>query len=571
MGFSSSQLVVLKKCSRSILYKLSSNDDNRQERRRLSIKKEEKCGEMNAAPDLANQCKKDQPQPTQSSHVSTEQHQKLQDINACAAAAETNTCCTMQIKNTYSHRLSRLDPQASRSVPDIQINRSSSHGDLPPLNIMQSKQQPSKKPTSTSTPVTPIQSTFNDNNDRFNLTYSKSSASNNSSSSCSEEEEAITPSTCASGPWLSADEMKYDKNAMITRRSKSQGNRTMMMMMMMMMEAKPIPCSSSSSFFPITNNRGSTSTKTTTTTAKKANQDRSHSQSSSSSSSLDMKSIFGKSEFRKKESKAIRMWHTTVEQLMTQRKMTIALEQQRQQPDKATKCLTEKDLAVARFIISELYYTEKSYYQFLMFIRSNYMEPMQTASRSRVPLVKPADVHVLFYHLPDLISLSEKLLGKLEIYANDVGGSPGTAIGQIFKDMEDDFAVFLKYAIHYQGHMKAIRRASNTGYAIKIDHESKTCRKENNRLGLADYLIAPFQRVPRYELLLKDLLKHTHIPRQDSSNAHDLVVAKSIISGLAAAMNMVQEKISKSLFSPSFYLFSTQSTSNLLTVDQPAS
>lgn len=131
------------------------------------------------------------------------------------------------------------------------------------------------------------------------------------------------------------------------------------------------------------------------------------------------------------------------------------------------------------------------------------MEPMQIASQSKNPLVKPADVHVLFYHLPDLISMSEKLLGKLDIYANDVGGSPGSAIGQIFKDMEDDFAVFLKYAIHYQGHMKAIRRASNTGYAIKIDRESKTCRKENNRLGLADYLIAPFQRVPRYELLLK--------------------------------------------------------------------
>lgn len=142
------------------------------------------------------------------------------------------------------------------------------------------------------------------------------------------------------------------------------------------------------------------------------------------------------------------------------------------------------------------------------------MEPMQNASQLKNPLVKPADVPILFYHLPDLIFMSEKLLGKLEIYAengpiNDVS-SPGIAIGQIFKEMKDDFAVFLKYAIHYQGHMKAIRRASNTGYVIKIDRESKNCRKENNRLGLADYLIAPFQRVPRYELLLKGKYNGSH-------------------------------------------------------------
>jgi len=106
--------------------------------------------------------------------------------------------------------------------------------------------------------------------------------------------------------------MNYDKNASTTRRSKSQGNRTMMMLMM---EAKPSP------LFPITDG--------TAATTKKVNLDRSHSQSSSSSSSLDSKSIFGKSEFRKKESKAIRMWHTTVEKLMTQRRLSTSPEQQR--------------------------------------------------------------------------------------------------------------------------------------------------------------------------------------------------------------------------------------------------
>lgn len=137
---------------------------------------------------------------------------------------------------------------------------------------------------------------------------------------------------------------------------------------------------------------------------------------------------------------------------------------------------------------------------------------MQIASHLKPPPVKPSDVHVLFYHLPGLVSMSEKLLYNLEMYAEGglydvtVEECPGKAIGRIFKDLEQELVVFLKYAIHYQGHMKSIRRASNTRYVMNIDRTSRKDHHNNyNRLGLADYLIAPFQRVPRYELLLKGI------------------------------------------------------------------
>jgi hypothetical protein len=140
------------------------------------------------------------------------------------------------------------------------------------------------------------------------------------------------------------------------------------------------------------------------------------------------------------------------------------------------------------------------------------MEPMQIASQLKTPLVKSNDVHVLFYHLPDLISMSEKLLYNLEMYIeldsrDATVKCPGEAIGRIFKDLEQELVVFLKYAIHYQGHMKSIRRASTTGYVLNIDRTRRREHSNYNRLGLADYLIAPFQRVPRYELLLKGITK----------------------------------------------------------------
>lgn len=133
------------------------------------------------------------------------------------------------------------------------------------------------------------------------------------------------------------------------------------------------------------------------------------------------------------------------------------------------------------------------------------MEPLCAASQSRNPLVRFNDVRSLFYCLPSLISMSEKLLFKLEECMKDLDKSsscPGQTIGLIFKDLEQDFVVFVKYAVHYQCHMKSIRRASHSGLILKIDIDLKNSRK-NNRLGLDDYLIAPFQRVPRYGLLIR--------------------------------------------------------------------
>lgn len=133
---------------------------------------------------------------------------------------------------------------------------------------------------------------------------------------------------------------------------------------------------------------------------------------------------------------------------------------------------------------------------------------MQIESQTKNSLVKSNDVYVLFNPLSELIMMSENLLLKLdELYHGttllpDV--IPGLDIGRIFKELEHYFGAFLKYTVHYHAHLKAIRQASNTGYMLNIDRIAKALKTEDNRrLGLDDYLIAPFQRVPRYGLLIK--------------------------------------------------------------------
>lgn len=308
MGFSSSQLVILKRCSKSIFKKLSlsNTDGNRRECNAIETHKVLSIEDYysgtkptNAIPDLMHQ-KKDL-------HL----HANISTKHAFAENESTDiNADNIRIKKPHPNRLLEFD-QVSRSIPDIQTNR---NDNILSVRALERYEYEQNRPASISTPGIPVQSILHDN-DRFDLTYSESTTSNNSCS-CSEEEEeeAISPSICTSGQWLSTESTNTTN-----RRSKSQENRTMIMI--------PSP-------FPNTDNYVnifSTPATISYSTMKNNNLDRSHSQNSCfSTSSLDnlsSKSIFGESEFHRKESKAIRMWHTTVEKLAMQRRIAIALEQ----------------------------------------------------------------------------------------------------------------------------------------------------------------------------------------------------------------------------------------------------
>lgn len=68
-----------------------------------------------------------------------------------------------------------------------------------------------------------------------------------------------------------------------------------------------------------------------------------------------------------------------------------------------------------------------------------------------------------------------------------------------------------------------------------------------------------------------DLLKHTNTSIKDGIPTHSLIEAKHIINALAATMNRVQEKISTSVFSASFYSSNSQSILNLVIPEQSSS
>lgn len=237
----------------------------------------------------------------------------------------------------------------------------------------------------------------------------------------------------------------------------------------------------------------------------------------------------------KREAKAIQIWKAGTMALLEAGPTQVAMEHYKS-PEKI-----EKDALMRRFIIQEIYTTEKSYLKNLLIVKTKFMDPMVEAAKLGSPLVRSQDLPILFAHLDDATNISSKIIKRFEHYKEYSGmlwrQSP-LRVGKIFIDLNDEMGCYVKYALDYHSLEKALKRAVRNVEYQKFNQDSIN-NLETNRMGLADYLIMPIQRATRYGLLLKDLKKHTDVNNPDYN---DLDVAIKMINALAIAMNHAQKR-----------------------------
>ncbi|KAI7854861.1 Dbl homology domain-containing protein [Circinella umbellata] len=189
---------------------------------------------------------------------------------------------------------------------------------------------------------------------------------------------------------------------------------------------------------------------------------------------------------------------------------------------------TTNHQAIQTFILNELYTTETSYHRLLDLISKKYMKPMITAMKNKDPLLikKSGDIPILFGHLSQLLKVSQELIHSLE---------QRIPVEHVFITLQEELTVFLLYAVHYKTYFKTIRKACQTNVLLLSIERECLARRDTNRMGIADYLIAPIQRVPRYCLLLQDLLKHT---QSTDPSYNELCTAFKMMTTLASVMNI---------------------------------
>ncbi|KAJ1940601.1 hypothetical protein EC988_006987, partial [Linderina pennispora] len=175
---------------------------------------------------------------------------------------------------------------------------------------------------------------------------------------------------------------------------------------------------------------------------------------------------------------------------------------------KARRQKTKAELeAKRRNVIMELISTERSYVAKLRALIDIYAVPLRSAARSANNALIPAyDAHVIFGNIERVYEVNERFLGDLEAWHRGEM-DPKETIGSLCRDHFVDFHVYKRYINGYHHALECSRalEAKSPLYAgfLQKAREREECRK----LGISDLLIMPVQRIPRYTLLLTDLLK----------------------------------------------------------------
>uniref|UniRef100_A0A8C5DYA0 Phosphatidylinositol 3,4,5-trisphosphate-dependent Rac exchanger 1 protein n=1 Tax=Gouania willdenowi TaxID=441366 RepID=A0A8C5DYA0_GOUWI len=149
-------------------------------------------------------------------------------------------------------------------------------------------------------------------------------------------------------------------------------------------------------------------------------------------------------------------------------------------------------------VLNEIVNTERDYVRTLLFL--------QSVSLSSAPTTFP---RILFSNIEDILELHKEVLSAVEAGLQPEP-QPQHALGHIFLQFVSAFSVYGEYC---SNHEKALRLLMELNKIPNIRTFLLHCMllggKKSTDIPLEGYLLTPIQRICKYPLLLKELLKRT--------------------------------------------------------------
>jgi len=172
-------------------------------------------------------------------------------------------------------------------------------------------------------------------------------------------------------------------------------------------------------------------------------------------------------------------------------------------------------------IVTEILTTERAYVSQLEQLLTNYRGPLTLLAQSD-PQITEADIKVLFGKVHLILPINQELLKSVEERVN--AWSPTQKLGDVFVTMAHFLKMYNDYSNNYKSALQIYAELLNNAKFVETIEECKqVCVPPMN---LESLLITPIQRIPRYDLLLKDLVKHTdpsHIDYEDLKKSVTLI------------------------------------------------
>ncbi|XP_043093616.1 guanine nucleotide exchange factor DBS isoform X5 [Puntigrus tetrazona] len=185
----------------------------------------------------------------------------------------------------------------------------------------------------------------------------------------------------------------------------------------------------------------------------------------------------------------------------------------------------EENFAVLRrHVMNELLETERAYVEELLCVLEGYGAEMDNPAMSHlIPNTLLHKKDVLFGNMPEIYHFHKKtFLRELEAYTDYP-----ELVGRCFLERMTDLQIYEKYCQNKPRSESLWRQCSDCAFFQECQ------RKLEHKLGLDSYLLKPVQRITKYQLLLKELLKYS----KGCEGEDDLQEALSSILGILKAVN----------------------------------
>eukprot|EP00127_Corallochytrium_limacisporum_P001343 Clim_evm8s52 gene=Clim_evmTU8s52 len=182
-------------------------------------------------------------------------------------------------------------------------------------------------------------------------------------------------------------------------------------------------------------------------------------------------------------------------------------------------------------VLQELIETERSYLNSVRQCMEFYMRPMVAQK-----VITKAQSNSLFSNMEALLGINEALLRDIlsRVPESNLGD---TQIGDLFLA----FAPYLKmYKVYFSTHAEAQNQLAGM---VSMNDQLAQFLKERGTFGVPtmdSLLLMPIQRVPRYSLMLQQMLRATG---EDHADLHALEAAVTEIGGLTKDLNESVKKI----------------------------
>ncbi|TPX30256.1 hypothetical protein SmJEL517_g06146 [Synchytrium microbalum] len=179
-------------------------------------------------------------------------------------------------------------------------------------------------------------------------------------------------------------------------------------------------------------------------------------------------------------------------------------------------------------IALEILTTEQSYLASLTTIQDAFINPLLSVMGSEREIIsRKVFDKIIPSPFANIYELCRSLLARLNERLLDPSWDPSTGrLGDIFLDTIPYLKMYSVYIQNFNGALSLIEDQSKKNPKLSAFLHEESMKKAYKGLPIQAYLMTPVQRIPRYKLLLQDLLKYTpvnHIDRTDLERAFKLV------------------------------------------------